>query len=391
MHGNDGRHGSVPPIAVSFRMKTAIIYDWLVSKGGAERIVRPLLSILPSADIYALVCDRESFAAETAGHRVFTSGLQHIPGIFRVYRSLVPLFPSLIEKFDLRGYDLVLSVSHCVAKGVITPPDTCHICYCLTPVRYAWELYADYFSPSRRNAINGFQRRLAPFVMNYLKIWDAASSNRVDFFLSVSHNIARKVRKYYRRESDVVYPPVDTEFFRPAGSPEDFFLVVSRLVPYKRVDVIVEAFNRLRLPLKIVGTGPEYRRLTRMAGTNVEFLGWQPDTVVRDLYASCRALVVAAEEDFGITPLEAQASGRPVIALRRGGFRETVVEGTSGVLFDRQEAGSLAEAVRIFERMSFDTGRIRSHALQFSPDVFARTMRERIAACMHEYAAMLRR
>ena len=341
-------------------MKTAVVYDWLVSKGGAERIVRPLLNLLPGADIYTLVCDRASFAAETAGHRIFTSGLQRIPGIFRVYRSLVPLFPSLMEKFDLRGYDLVLSVSHCVAKGVITPPDTCHICYCLTPVRYAWELYADYFSPSRRNAINGFQRRFAPFVMNYLKMWDAASSNRVDFFLSVSYNIARKVRKYYRRESDVVYPPVDTEFFRPGGVQGDFFLVVSRLVPYKRVDVIVEAFNRLRLPLKIVGTGPEYRRLRRAAGPNVAFLGWQPDVVVRDLYASCRALVVAAEEDFGITPLEAQASGRPVIALRRGGFLETVVEGMTGIFFDRQDAESLADAVRAFERATFDTERILS-------------------------------
>jgi len=363
-------------------MKIAFAHDWLNGMRGGERCLEALCEVYPQATIYTLLHEQGNLSPALSRMRIQTSFVQKLPLAFKKYRHYLPLFPTAIEQFDLRGYDLVVSLSHCVAKGVLTGPGTCHICYILTPMRYAWDLYQDYFGGKK---IHGLRKWIVPFLINYLRTWDAASSNRVDYFIAISEHVARRVRKYYRRECEVIYPPVDTQFYTPGSGDGDYFLIVSAFAPYKRIDLAIEAFNRLKLPLKIIGKGQEEKALKRLAQGHIEFLGTLPDQEVRDYYRKCRALIFPGEEDFGLTPLEAQATGRPVIAYARGGALETVVEGVTGLFFPEPTVESLCQAVQRFEHLNFEKSKIRDQALRFSKERFKQEMKVYIEGKVKEY------
>lgn len=363
-------------------MKIAFAHDWLNGMRGGERCLEALCEIYPQAVLYTLLYEKGKLTPTIEGRHIYSSFIQELPFVFKKYRQYLPLFPTAIEQFDLRDYDLVVSLSHCVAKGVLTKPATCHICYILTPMRYAWDLYQDYFG---REKIQGFQKWVIPFFLNYLRTWDVASSNRVDYFVAISEHVARRVRKYYRRECDVIYPPVDTGFYTPGAQEGDYFLIVSAFAPYKRIDLAIEAFNRLKLPLKIIGKGQEEKALKRLAGATIEFLGSLSDEEVRDYYRRCRALIFPGEEDLGLTPLEAQATGRPVIAYARGGALETIVEGVTGLFFQEPTVESLCQAIARFNQMSFDKTKIREQALRFSKERFKEEMKAYIENKVKEY------
>ncbi len=350
-------------------MRTALVHDWLTNLAGSERVLLTLHELFPDAPIYTSVFVPEEFP--TLRHAdVRTSFLQRVPGARKRHQAFPWLRTVAFESFDLSGYDVVISSCHAEAKGVITRPETLHICYCYTPIRYYWSGYHHYLANPRFGALNPLVRAALPYMANYLRVWDRCAADRVDHFVAISEHVARRIRKYYRREAEVIYPPVDTSWLKPSDRVEDYFLLVGRLIPYKRADLAVEAFNRLGLPLKVVGTGTELENLRRMARPNVEFLGRVSDAELAELYSRCLALVFPQEEDFGIVPLEAMASGRPVIAFRAGGALETVREGETGLFFDRQDAESLAETVRGFDPGDFDPRRIRRHALRFDSAVF---------------------
>lgn len=351
-------------------MRTAIVHDYLTQFGGAERVLKVLMEMFPHAPVYTLVHDPRVTAGLLDARRIRTSFLQRIP-LARSRHRLFPLvMPLAVEQFDLSAYDLVLSASHSFGKGVITRPETLHVSYCFTPLRYAWD---DSHRYVREFGVPLFLRALVPLALTYVRIWDVQAADRVDAFLAVSHFVAERIHKYYGRTSTVVYPPVDTETFRPKGNVGDRFLVVSRLLPYKRIDLAIEACNLLRVPLDVVGTGPEEKRLRALAGPSVRFLGFLPDAEVARLYASCRAFLFPQEEDFGITVLEAASAGRPVVAFRGGGALETVVDGETGVTFPEQTSESLAAGVERILRREWDPERIRSHALGFSISAFRRS------------------
>ena len=312
--------------------KAVLVHDWLTGQRGGEKVLEVLAEIFPEAPICALFHFKGSQHPDLEKRDIRTSFLQKAPFLRGRYRYYLPLFPLAVEMFDLREFDLVISTSHCVAKGAIPRPDALHISYIHSPMRYAWTLYFSYFSPDR---LSLFPRLIIPPAIHRLRIWDESSSARVDHFVANSANVARRIEKYYRRGSDVIPPPVDTDFFRPDESVPngDYFLSVSALVPYKRLELAVEVFTRTGAPLKIVGKGPEYKELRKMAGRNVEFLGSVGAEDLRALYRGARAFLLPGEEDFGIATLEAQACGTPVIALGRGGSLETVVPGVTGLLF----------------------------------------------------------
>jgi glycosyltransferase involved in cell wall biosynthesis len=370
-------------------MRVAIIHDWLITMRGGEKCLENFCTLFPGADLYTLIYrpDRVSSLIQSMNIRV--SRLNNVPSIERVYRYFLPLFPRVIESFDLRGYDLILSSSHCVAKGIF-PHRALHISYVYAPMRYIWDMHDAYFD---RAAV------LARFGMSvwrpYLQRWDIASAGRVDYFLAISRNIAAKIRKLYGRQAEVIYPPVDLEKFCIGGPPEPYYLIVSALVPYKRIDIAIRAFNEMRLPLKIVGEGPLRRILQRSAGANIEFVGWVDDSLLAALYRSCQALIFPGEEDFGIVPLEAQACGRPVIAYGKGGALETVIPvqanaesagSASGVFFSEQTPAHLIEAVQMYRKLQgrFNPEKIRNHAAQFSAQRFRDQMLEYIHARLGE-------
>ena len=341
-------------------MKTAIVHDWLVSMGGAEKILQQMLDLYPSP-VYTLVHDVKMFGQQN----VKTSFLQKIPGSKKIYRNFSPLFPIAIEQFDLHSYDLILSSSHAVAKGVLTHLGQLHVCYCHTPMRYAWDLYHSYVRD-----IKGIKGKIAKGILHYLRNWDITSLNRVDYFIANSQYVARRIKKIYGKESQVIYPPVETDLLTLQDKKEDFYLTVSRLVPYKKIDLIVEAFGHL--PDKrvvVIGEGPEMNRIRAQAKKNIEILGRQPDSVMRDYLGRAKGFISAADEDFGISVLEAQARGTPVIALARGGSLETVTEKT-GIFFQYQTVSSLIEAIGKFETIDFDPWVIRSNAERFSCENF---------------------
>jgi glycosyltransferase involved in cell wall biosynthesis len=311
---------------------------------------------------------------QLAGADVRTSFLQKIPYAKSNHQAFPLLRTVAFERFDLSEYDVVISSSHAEGKGVITRPDTLHICYCYTPVRYYWSGYHHYLENPRYGLLNPIIRTLMPYVTNYLRIWDRCAADRVDLFVAISHYVAKRIRKYYRRDSQVVYPPVDTSRLEISSNIDEYFLLVGRLIPYKRVDIVVEAFNKIGLPLKIAGTGSELNALKDIAGPNIELLGRVSDSDLSELYSRCLALIFPQEEDFGIVPLEAMAAGRPVIAYRGGGALETVVEGKTGIFFDRQEVPTLIEAVRYFNPDNFDSRRLREHALEYDVSVFKRRL-----------------
>lgn len=346
-------------------MKIAIVHDWLTNMGGAERVILAFHDIFPDAPIYTTVYNPDKLPEQFRKMDIKTSFIQKLPKAKTKYNIYLPFMPTAFEQFDLSKYDVVLSSSSSCAKGVITRPDTLHICYCHTPMRYAWDFYNEY-----KESAPKWQKKIIPFLMNYIRMWDRLSADRVDYFIANSNAVAKRIKKHYRRDSVVINPPVNADFYNLIDEDADYFLIVSRLVEYKRIDIAVDAFNDLKLPLIVIGDGPEKEKLQKMAKNNIKFLGRIPDEEVRKYYAKCRAFIFPGEEDFGITPLEAQASGRPVIAFGKGGALDSVVDGVTGIFFKEQNKESLKEAIIKFKDMKFDKNAIRKHAEQFDTSFF---------------------
>ncbi|MHB9095791.1 MAG: glycosyltransferase [Eubacteriales bacterium] len=368
-------------------MKVAIVHDWLTNMGGAERVILALHEIFPDAPVYTMVHNPDRLPPEFAGIDIRTSFIQKLPRAKTKYQTYLPLMPMAAEQFDLSGFDVVISSSHACAKGVITRPETLHICYCYTPMRYAWFLYHEYM---RLEQISRIKKYLIPPLMNYLRLWDRLAADRVDDFIAISRGVGHRIRKYYRRESAVIFPPVKTDYYTPADSVDDYFLVVSRLVAYKRVDLAVQAFNELGWPLVVIGDGPEMEKLKRAAKPNVKILGRLSDEETRNYYARCKAFIFPGEEDFGITPVEAQASGRPVVAYGAGGALDTVKQGITGEFFYPQTAPALVETLRSLDLAKFDAGIIRRHAQSFDTEKFKKDFHEYTLKKYNEHCALFR-
>jgi len=370
-------------------VRVALVHDWLTGMRGGERCLEVFCEIFPSADLYTLLHVPGSVSPIIERRRIVTSFIQRLPEAASRYRQYLPLFPAAIRALDLRDYDLVLSASHAVAKAVRPPRGALHVCYCFTPMRYVWDLYDDYFGP-RAGPIT---RAIMPAVAAWLRHWDRATTRRVHRIVAISHFVAARIRRVWDRDAEVIYPPVDVARFRIGHSPDDFYLVVSALTPYKRVDLAVEACTRLERRLLVVGTGPEEARLRAMAGPTVQLLGWRDDVETADLYARCRALLFPPLEDFGITPLEAMAAGRPVIAFGEGGARETVVgpggaEPPTGLFFPRQSVEALVEAIRQFESgaIAFEPKALRRRAETFDRPLFKERMFSYLQARLAEHS-----
>jgi glycosyltransferase involved in cell wall biosynthesis len=356
-------------------MAVALVHDWLTGMRGGERVLEALCDLYPDADIFTLVHRRGAVSAKIERHRIITSFLQRLPLARSHYRYYLPLFPSAIERLSVEGYDLVISSSHCAAKAVMVPQHARHLCYCHSPMRYAWDQFDAYFGPARKGYLAS--RWLYRPVISRLARWDAATTSRVHRFVANSAHVAGRIRRYYGREATIVYPPVDTTFFHPADvAPEDHFLVVSALVPYKRVELAIAACARVGATLRIVGDGPDRARLETQAGRQVEFLGHLSDDEVRNEYRRARAVLLPGEEDFGIVTVEAQACGRPVVALGRGGALETVIDGENGLLYPDTDVRSLADALERVASIRFDSDRISRSAQRFSRDRHVQRMRE---------------
>lgn len=368
-------------------MRIALVHDYLVQYGGAERVLEAFTELYPYAPIYTLIHDREAMHGVFEDKRIYTSFLQNLPFSRKRHRFFPPLMPLAIEQFDFSRYDIVLSDSSSYAKGIITRPETLHVCYMHTPMRYAWDdcqKYAQDF---------GFPqmiKRLVPFFMNPIRLWDKASADRVDRFLANSQFVAKRIRKYYRKDVTVIHPPVNVDRFYIA-KPEDrkdYFLMVGRLIAYKRHDIAIEAFNRLGLPLKIIGRGPELERLKKIAGPTIEFLGRVPEEDLPKYYAECRGFIFPQEEDFGIVAIEAMAAGRPLIAYRGGDIVEHMEEGRMGILFDEQTSEAIVSAVEHFDENRYDPLSIRSKALYFDKDRFKATIKDYIENALREHLEM---
>jgi glycosyltransferase involved in cell wall biosynthesis len=352
-------------------MRVALIHDYLNQYGGAERVLEALHVLYPTAPVYTSIYDASAMPAEYRTWDIRTSWMQRLPGWRRHFQKYFLLYPSAFESFDLGDYDLVISSSSAYAKGVIPAAHAYHICYCHTPMRFAWRT-ADYI---KREGLGPLQRSMLPIALSYVRLWDVATTPRVDHFIANSRAVAARIKRYYGRTATIIPPPVELSPYRP-GAQGDFYLAGGRLIPYKRLDLLVRAFAALRLPLKIFGGGRDRERLQALAGPNVEFLGQISEEQRHELFASCRAFIFPGEEDFGITPLEAMSAGRPVIAYAAGGALETVVEGVTGRFFSEQSAAAIAVAVAQARHDHYDPAVIRRHAEQFSREVFLERMRE---------------
>lgn len=355
-------------------VRVALIHDWLTGMRGGEKVLEALCALFPDADLFTLVQVPGATTPFIERRRVQTSFIQRLPWAGRLYRHYLPLFPIAIEQFDLDGYDLVISCSHCAAKSVIVTGRARHICYCLTPMRYAWDQFDAYFGPAKVGIAASYLMRP---VMAAMARWDRATADRAHRYLAISQYVARRIGLYYNRRSTIVYPPVETEFFTPEaadGLPTPTFLVVSALVPYKRVELAIAAARRAGVRLIIVGDGPERAALEPLAGGDVQFLGWRSNEEIRDLYRSSIAAVLPGEEDFGIVPVEAQACGRPVVALGRGGALDTIVDGETGVLVSDATEEALADGLRRAAARTWNPATIRAHAERFGRDRFVREM-----------------
>lgn len=360
-------------------MKVALCHDWLTGMRGGEKILEILCELYPDATIFTILHNKGSVSPIIENLEIKTSFIQKLPFASSKYRHYLPLFPTAMERFNLTGYDLIISSSHCVAKGGIIPQGSLHICYCHTPMRYAWDMYYEYFNKQRTGLIG---RMIIPFFINYLRMWDVVSNNRVDYFIANSRNVSQRIKRHYNRDSAVIHPPVDTDFFQPGASQGDFFLIVSALAPYKKISLAIEAFNRRKLPLKVVGIGSEFKRLKKIAKSNIEFLGWVNNEELRKLYQQCLALIFPGEEDFGICPLEAQACGKPVVAFARGGILETVIDGETGIFFHERSPEALIEAIDKVAKISFNKETVRQNALRFSKDKFKIKISQYIEKCL---------
>lgn len=369
---------SAPPPTSLLPQRTALVHDWLPVYAGAERVLEQMIDTFPESDLFSLIDfipdDQRDFLR---GKSVQTSFIQRLPFARTKYRYYLPLAPVAIEQFDLSDYDVVVSSSYAVAKGILTRADQLHISYVHSPIRYAWDLHHDYLEQGRLQ--RGPRGVIARLILHYMRLFDATSANRVDVFVANSRNVARRIQKTYRRPAHVIYPPVDVDRFEVCRKKEDFYVTMSRLVPYKRVDLIVEAFSEMpEKELVVIGDGPDFDAIRRAAGPNVTLLGYQPNDAVEYYLEHARAFVFAAEEDFGIVPVEAQACGTPVIAYGRGGAQETVLPGRTGVFFPEQTTEHLKEAVDAFEslRARMDPEEIRANAERFSPQVFRERFRQ---------------
>lgn len=353
-------------------MKLAIVHDWLTNMGGAEQVIINFKEIYPDAPIYTTFYNPNNLDEKLKNIDVRTSFLQKKKMVTN-HKKYFPLMPLAFENFNLNEYDVVLSSSTCCAKGVLTNPNSVHICYCNTPMRYAWERRDDYIE-----GMGKLKRRLIKILLHYMRMWDVASSARVDYFIANSTAVQKRIQKHYKRDSVVINPPVRCKLFNIAETDGDYYFVVSRLVNYKRFDLAVQACSELGKKLVVIGDGPEREKLEKLANENVTFLGRQPDDVVKKYMSECKALLFPGEEDFGIVPVEAQACGRPVIAYGKGGVLDTVVDGKTGILFKEQTVESLKEAIETFETMEFNKQEIREHSLEFDEEVFQRKIKEYI-------------
>lgn len=369
-------------------MRIAIAHDYLVQAGGAERVIEAMHGLWPNAPIFTSVYDPETTLKSFEKMDVRTSFMQKFKWMrtAKTHKYALPFFPLAFEQHDLSAFDVVVSNTTGFAKGVITEPEACHICYCHTPSRPAWR-YHDYIA---QGSYTRTQRRLLPFLMHWLRTWDLGAASRVDFFIANSYNIARRVKKYYGRDSEVLYPPVESKRFFIVEKPtDDYYLVVSRLLGYKRVDLAVQACTRMNLPLKVVGGGPELEKLKAMAGPTVQFLGKVPDGQVEGLFANCKAFFFPGEEDFGIAPLEAMASGRPVIAFRAGGALETVLDGKTGVFFDAQQVDAVVDAIERLKSVPIDPLANRAHAERFDVSAFQARLSYLVNKCYTAHRAKM--
>jgi glycosyltransferase involved in cell wall biosynthesis len=349
--------------------RVALVHDWLTGMRGGEKVLEVLCELYPHADLYTMVYVPGTVSPAIEALHPKGSVLSRLPGIAHYYRHCLPLFPAIVEQFDLDAYDIVVSTSHCAVKSVVRPGSARHLCYCHTPMRYVWDQREAYFGARQ---VGRPRAALLRPILSWLARWDASTAHRVDRYVANSEHVARRIRRYYNRRASVIHPPVDTVFYHPDGRPaERSALVVSALAPYKRLDVAIEACRLARVPLRIVGWGPELEQLSALAGNGVEFLGVRTDEEVRELYRSCGAVLLPGEEDFGIVPVEAQACGRPVVAAARGGALETVIDGVTGVLVAGDGPEAFAEGLGRALDAAWDPAAIRSQAERFGRARFA--------------------
>jgi len=348
-------------------MKTAIVHEWLTVLGGADLVVRIIHDIFPSAPIFALVYNPDNMPEAFRAMDIRTSFVQKLPFARTRYRAYLPLYPLAVEQFDLSEFEMIISSSHCCAHGAMRRADAHHVCYCHTPIRYAWDQYHSYMQ-----SIGRLSRIVAAPILSLIRQWDYAAAQRVDTFVANSNAVRRRIQKHYGRDADVIFPPVDTHSFRPVspGEVDDYFFIMSRHVPYKKVDLAIRAFNMLGLPLYVAGDGPDTAYLKSIAGPNIRFLGHVSNDAAHGFMARCRAFIFPQEEDFGLTPVEAQAAGRPVIAYAKGGALDTVIDGVTGTFFYDQSPEALADEVAAFHAEDYDPRAAREHAETFSIEEF---------------------
>lgn len=356
-------------------LRVALVHDWLTGMRGGEKCLEVICELFPDAPIYTLLHVKGAMSSIIESKEIHTSAIQRFPLLEQKYRMYLPAFPFAIESFDFSDYDILISTSHCVAKGAIPKSGALHICYCFTPMRYVYEMYAEYFGKGQAGIAT---RATMACVAPLLRWWDKKTADRVHHYVAISDHIRKRILRHYNREADIVYPPVDTERFQLSRKDDGYYLIVSALVPYKQVDLAVQVFNNNGARLIVVGKGPDEQKLRRAANSTIEFVGWKNDDELAGLYAGCKALVFPGEEDFGIVPLEAMACGKPVIAYGKGGVLETVQDGISGVLFPEQNIASLEQALSRASSIQFDPQKIRNRALQFSREIYKDKMKKLI-------------
>jgi len=362
--------------------KVAVIHDWLNGMRGGEKVLEAILDLFPQADIYTLFLDEKSVSDKIKSRKIFVSSLNGKKWIKKRYRSFLPFFPRAIEDFDLKGYELIISSSHCVAKGVITDPDAVHISYVHSPMRYIWDQYYEYFGK-----IKGLKRKIISLFASKLRLWDVTSSARVDHFIANSSFIKRRIKKFYRRDAVVINPPIETDYFtieNTEDKKEDYYLTVSAMVPYKRVDLLIKAFNISGEKLIVVGKGPELKHLIKIAKKNIEFIQKIEKEELRLLYRNAKAFVFAGAEDFGMVFVEALACGTPIIAYKKGGVLDIVEENVNGLFYNEQNVNSLLDALKSSKSIDFNKERIRESSLKFSEYEFKRQIKSFIDKCLSE-------
>jgi glycosyltransferase involved in cell wall biosynthesis len=352
-------------------MRIAVVHDYFTQMGGAEKVAEELVCMLPNPDLYSTVALLDRIPERLKGRHFHTSWMQHLPLMRKYHRAYFPLYPLGVRALDLSGYDLVVSSTSGYAKGVRTPADAVHVCYCHTPMRWAWE-FDNY---AAREASGGLMRMVLPLTLRALRRWDLKASRQPDYYVANSQSVAERIMRFYGREAHVIHPPIDVNRFHLSSEQDDYYLVLSRLVSYKRIDLAVEACTALKRRLIVIGEGPDRARLEAKAGPTVSFVGRRTDYEVEYYASRCRALIFPGEEDFGMAPLEVAAAGRPTIAYRGGGAKETIIEGETGAFFDQQQPGNLMKAIQEFEQKSWDSNRLRMHAQGFGIGAFQKAFR----------------